>query len=116
MAGVSPTDRPPGRRPMLSFDAVVDRVAARPRPLLVAIDGLPVSGKTSLGERLIGELGAQCLWLDEFVKPEAEWPSRDTPSFPFDYIRYAAGAPRRADLDRPMPPRRLAPSWPADAS
>lgn len=73
---------------MLTFDEVVALVASKPKPLLVAIDGLPLSGKTILALRLIKELGAECLWLDDFVKPEAEWPSRDAPSFPFDYIRY----------------------------
>lgn len=33
-------------------------------------------------------LGAECLYLDDFVKPEALWPSRTSPSFPFAYIRY----------------------------
>jgi|SRR5271166_5215095 len=73
---------------MLTFDEVVALVGSKQKPLLVAIDGLPLSGKTTLAQRLIKELGAECLWLDDFVKPEVEWPSRDMPSFPFDYIRY----------------------------
>jgi len=73
---------------MLTFSELIDCVASGPKPLLLAIDGLPVSGKTTLAERLVNEVGARCLWLDEFVKPEAEWASRDKPSFPFDYIRY----------------------------
>ena len=73
---------------MLTFDEVVAFVGSKQKPLLVAIDGLPLSGKTTLAVRLIKELGAECLWSDDFVKPEAEWPSRNIPSFPFDYIRY----------------------------
>lgn len=73
---------------MLSFDEVVALAAERPKPLLVAIDGLPLAGKSTLADRLVAELGAQALWFDDFVKPEAEWPSRETPSFPFDYVRY----------------------------
>ncbi|MFN3634876.1 MAG: uridine kinase [Rhizobium rhizophilum] len=74
----------------MNFDEVVTVVASRPRPLLVGIDGLPLAGKTTLALRLIRELGADCLWLDDLVKEEAEWSSRDQPSFPFDYIRYDA--------------------------
>ena len=73
---------------MLTFDEVIALVASKPKPLLVAIDGLPLSGKTTLALRLIEEFGAECMGLHDFVRPEAEWPSRDTPSFPFDYIRY----------------------------
>jgi len=73
---------------MLTFDEVIALVALKPKPLLVAIDGLPLSGKTTLALRLIEEFGAECMGLDDFVRPEEEWPSRDTPSFPFDYIRY----------------------------
>jgi uridine kinase len=73
---------------MLTFDEVIALVAPKPKPLLVAIDGLPLSGKTTLALRLIKELGAECLGLDDLVRPEAEWPSRDKPSFPFDFVRY----------------------------
>lgn len=70
----------------LNFDEIVETVAAKPKPLLVAVDGLPLAGKSTLAERLVRELGAECLWLDDFMKPEVEWPSRNTPSFPFDYV------------------------------
>jgi uridine kinase len=73
---------------MLTFDEVVALVASRPKPLLVAIDGLPLSGKTTLAQQVIEELGAECLGLDDLVRPEAEWSSREKPSFPFDFIRY----------------------------
>lgn len=55
---------------------------------LVAIDGLPLAGKSTLAERLEIELGAACLYLDDFVRPEADWPSPHLPAFPFPYIRY----------------------------
>src|SRR6516162_6642508 len=74
---------------MLTFDEVIALVASKPKPMLVAIDGLPLSGKTTLALRLIEEFCAECMGLDDFVRPEPEWPSRDTPSFPFDYIRYS---------------------------
>jgi uridine kinase len=73
---------------MLTFNEVVALVGSLPKPLLVAIDGLPLSGKTTLAQQVIVELGAGRLGLDDFVRPEAEWSSRDEPSFPFDFIRY----------------------------
>lgn len=73
---------------MIDFDEAVALVASGPDTRLVAIDGLPVSGKSTLADRLETELGAQCLYLDDFVRPEAEWRSRSSPDFPFEYIRY----------------------------
>ncbi|OWJ69145.1 uridine kinase family protein [Inquilinus limosus] len=75
-------------RQKLSFDDAVALALARPALRLIAIDGLPVSGKSTLADGLAGALGAECLYLDDFVKPEALWPSRTSPSFPFGYIRY----------------------------
>lgn len=74
---------------MIDFDAAVALVASRPGARLIAIDGLPVSGKSTLADRLETELGAQCLYLDDFVRPEAEWRGHIGPAFPFEYIRYA---------------------------
>jgi uridine kinase len=74
---------------MLTFDGVIALVASKPKPILVAIDGLPLAGKTTLALGLVEEFGAEYMGLDDFVRPEAEWPSRDTPSFPFDWIRYS---------------------------
>jgi uridine kinase len=88
MSGLSPSDVCAYRSSMLTFNEVVALAASRPKPLLVAVDGLPLSGKTTLALRLIKELGAECLGLDDLVRPEAEWPSRDKPSLPFDFVRY----------------------------
>jgi hypothetical protein len=73
---------------MLMFNEVVALIASQPKPALVAIDGLPLSGKTTLAQQIIKELGAECLGLDDLVRPEVEWSSRDKPSFPFDFVRY----------------------------
>ena len=67
---------------MLTFEEVVALVASQPKPLLVAIDG------PTLAQQITEELGAECLGLDDFVRPEAGWSSRDKPSFPFDFVRY----------------------------
>jgi len=74
---------------MIDFDAAVALVAGRAETRLIGIDGLPVSGKSTLADRLETELGAQVLYLDDFVRPEAEWRGRIGPAFPFEYIRYA---------------------------
>jgi uridine kinase len=42
---------------MLTFNEVVALIASRPAPQLVTIDGLPLSGKTTLAQRVIKELG-----------------------------------------------------------
>jgi uridine kinase len=73
---------------MLDFDEVIARTVDRSPLRLVAIDGLPLAGKSTLADRLASAMGAQCVRLDDFVKPEAEWRSHDRPSFPFDFIRY----------------------------
>ncbi|MGP8025823.1 MAG: uridine kinase [Acidocella sp.] len=56
------------------------------RPL-IAIDGLPCAGKTTLAMRLQEIHGFECLHVDEFLRPEDEWHGSQ-PAFPFPYIRY----------------------------
>lgn len=73
---------------MIDFGTVLDLLRARPDAQLVAIDGLPVSGKSTLAERLETELGATCVYLDDFVRPQSEWRGTARPAFPFPYIRY----------------------------
>lgn len=54
----------------------------------IALDGLPVSGKTTLADRIAPAIGAEILWLDEFVLPERDWRGKAQPTFPFAYFRY----------------------------
>ncbi|MDR3683590.1 MAG: hypothetical protein P4L11_07665 [Geothrix sp.] len=56
------------------------------RPL-IAIDGLPCAGKTTLAMRLQQAHGFECLHVDEFLRPEEEWRGCQ-PAFPFPYLRY----------------------------
>jgi len=58
------------------------------RPLIIAIDGRPGSGKTTLAVNLEKALKAQTIYLDEFFIPQAQWPTDQTPRFPFFYFRY----------------------------
>lgn len=73
---------------MLSFDETLNIVRQGVRSPLIGIDGLPVSGKSTLADRLCHELGYDSLSLDDFVLPEASWPSRNRPAFPFEFMRY----------------------------
>lgn len=77
-------------RRMIDFDTVLELLRARPDTRLVAIDGLPVSGKSTLAELLAAERRAACIYLDDFVRPESEWRGTAKPAFPFPYIRYDA--------------------------
>lgn len=73
---------------MLSFDEVIAFVGQRPHLRFLAIDGLPLAGKTTLADRLAEAIGGACIFLDDFIKPERERRWRDRPSFPFDFIRH----------------------------
>jgi uridine kinase len=60
------------------------------QPALIAIDGLPCSGKGTLVGRLKERMDLDCIEVDDFVLPEEQWPSRNQPAFPFPFIRYKA--------------------------
>lgn len=72
----------------LDFDQAVTLVT-KTGARFIAIDGLPVSGKSTLADRLEQAIGAQTIYLDDFVRPETEWRGTALPAFPFPYIRYA---------------------------
>ncbi len=65
-----------------------DQTLTRPlMPPLIGIDGLPCAGKTTLAFRLREIYGFEILQVDEFLRPEEDWPNR-RPGFPFSYLRY----------------------------
>jgi hypothetical protein len=74
----------------ISVEEAVERVLKGVQPPLIAIDGLPCSGKGTLVAKLKERVDLDCIELDDFVLPEEHWPSRDQPAFPFQYIRYDA--------------------------
>ena len=84
--GPTPTD---GReRPVLPFDDVADELEARIRSArLIAIDGLPCAGKTTLAVRLATRFGLSILTFDDFYLPERAWPPDIAPAFPYPFIR-----------------------------
>jgi uridine kinase len=59
-----------------------------PDPPLIAIDGLPCSGKSTLADKIQPAHGFECVYLDDFVLPDMDWPTRSKPAFPFEFIRY----------------------------
>jgi uridine kinase len=67
---------------------VIALIESGVRPPLVAIDGLPCSGKSTMVDRLRDHIELDCISLDDFVLPERDWPSGMGPTFPFAYIRY----------------------------
>lgn len=73
----------------LATAAVIARIGQLAPPCLIGIDGLPCSGKTTLVAAIEQARDVDCIYLDEFVLPESDWPSHDRPAFPFEYIRYA---------------------------
>jgi len=83
---------------LLSFDeaiALVGRRGATAR--LIAIDGLPLSGKSTLAERMATAHGLAILPFDDFVLPRHMRPKGIAPGYPFPYFR--TDAFRRAVRD-----------------
>jgi uridine kinase len=78
----------PQRGELLSVDAAEAAIASRaPAPRLIAIDGLPLSGKTTLADRLADRFGWPILTLDDFYLPSEDWPADIAPGFPFPFFR-----------------------------
>jgi uridine kinase len=68
----------------ISHDALGARIqTAR----LIAIDGLPCSGKSALADRLAAAFGLETLAFDDFYLPEPLWPRGIRPGFPFPFFR-----------------------------
>jgi uridine kinase len=66
-------------------------LARRDRPpRLLAVDGLPLSGKSTLAERLATRFGWDVLGFDDFYLPAKGWPAGVTPQFPFPFFRVEA--------------------------
>jgi uridine kinase len=75
-------------RPTISADEAVAALAAlTPAPRLIAVDGLPLSGKSTLATRLARRFGWAVLEFDDFYLPADGWPSDIAPAFPFPFFR-----------------------------
>jgi uridine kinase len=75
-------------RSLVSASEAESRLAAlTSEPELIAIDGLPLSGKSTFAERLADRFGWAVLGFDDFYLPERDWPANIEPSFPFPFFR-----------------------------
>lgn len=72
-----------------SIDELVKILVSEKRPCLIAIDGRPCAGKSTLADMLVKELDAKALFFDDFFIPQAEWPKDIKPAWPFPYMRDA---------------------------
>lgn len=73
---------------LLTFDEVMGLFDALPLSAdIIAFDGLPLAGKSTLAMRLVEDYGFGFISLDDFVKPRDEWPSEITPAYPFPFVR-----------------------------
>ncbi|HWF77492.1 MAG TPA: hypothetical protein VN694_09980 [Caulobacteraceae bacterium] len=80
---------------------VVRRLAALPTPpRLIAIDGAPLSGKSTLAERLAARFGWPILGFDDFYRPAPDWPADIAPAFPFPFFRLEEFHDALRDLKR----------------
>lgn len=73
---------------MIAYDDVEAIVAPRVKEnILIAIDGRPVSGKSTISEKLAVKFGLSILCLDDFMTPPDNWRGAE-PAFPFPYFRH----------------------------
>jgi len=74
----------------ITFEAAIAQLQGCGPGSLIAVDGLPCSGKSTLAERLQELTGMERIGIDEFMLPEKDWPAGNKPAFPFEYMRYVA--------------------------
>ncbi len=72
---------------MLSFGEAC-ALARRRGTRLLAVDGLPCSGKSTLAGEIVETAGFQCIAVDDFFLPLSAWPHDIRPSFPSAFYRY----------------------------
>jgi uridine kinase len=73
---------------LVSMDELLAIAGAMPRGI-IAVDGLPASGKSTLADRLEAAFGYERVCLDDFILPHWEWPTPYQATFPFKFARYA---------------------------
>jgi len=70
-----------------TVDDLIARLQRGIEPPILAVDGLPCAGKSTMVGRLAEHIPLDCICIDDFGRPDAEWPDR--PGFPFEFVRYA---------------------------
>src|SRR5262245_43721104 len=79
-----------GSMPKFARLEEVQAMAGALGPSLIAIDGLPCAGKSTLATQVSRTHGYDRIGVDDFLLPESQWPSRRAPAFPFEFMRYDA--------------------------
>lgn len=74
---------------LVSIAELISIIRSGIEPPLLAIDGLPCAGKSTLVERVAQHVDLDCIEVDDFVRPEEDWPSPPRPAFPFEFSRHA---------------------------
>jgi uridine kinase len=70
----------------LSFDEAAALLHSIPLSVeMIAIDGLPLAGKSTLADRFVREFGFALLAIDSFVQPG--WTENFEPGYPFAFFR-----------------------------
>ncbi len=73
-----------------TFDALEAHLRTRPLDdAMIAIDGLPCSGKSTLAAKLAAARGWDVLAIDDFNRPLADWRPGARAAFPFPFLRHA---------------------------
>jgi uridine kinase len=73
--------------PMSMAEAVAALAGLEATPKLIAVDGLPLSGKSGLASRLAHRFDWAVLGFDDFFLPPERWPPDIAPAFPFPFFR-----------------------------
>ena len=72
----------------VSADEAIETLAGLDRaPALIAVDGLPLSGKSTLAGKLAERFGWDVLEFDDFYLPADGWPPNIEAAFPFPFFR-----------------------------
>jgi uridine kinase len=76
------------QRSLVTPEQAISLVQSTDGVRLIAIDGFPCAGKSTLADRIIAVTGAECIYVDDFVRPQGEWPLPVLPAYPFPFVRH----------------------------
>jgi uridine kinase len=77
-----------GQLSLITPERAIELVQSTEGVRLIAIDGFPCAGKSTLADRLIAATGAECIYIDDFARPQREWPLPLQPAYPFPFVRH----------------------------
>jgi uridine kinase len=74
---------------LISFEDAITIIAEHPDIKMIAVDGLPSSGKSTFAKKAAEKFGYGYLEIDNFFIDTSEWPHDIKPGFPFPFFRHA---------------------------